>query len=153
VENPDAAGFCVQLRSDSYQCVFSFFNSAKSISQCFCIDNRCALPCDEEVPCVYGLCCFCTVCVDWTFVLSCCSTINQLVDQSRASKGLPPIQRNPGMMSTTTTTHYSNVNSAPAHATPAPVQYEQQHQNQYKQAPTSAPAQVVSANESYDNKI
>ena len=67
--------------------LFPSLLSCKMIDQFCCLDHRCALPCDEEVPCVFGLCYFCTCCVNWNFLLNCCGTIDQIVRASQAKKG------------------------------------------------------------------
>ncbi len=51
----------------------------KGMSQCFCCDNRFALPCDEEVPCLLFLLPFCTVCVNGRVGVHCCHSVRQLL--------------------------------------------------------------------------
>jgi hypothetical protein len=42
----------------------------QSTAQCFCCDQRSALPCTDDVPCIFTCVPFCTVCYDWK-VTSC----------------------------------------------------------------------------------
>ena len=156
--------FILTFNIFSHPVGLSFSNSFKFISQCFCCDCRGALPCDEEVPCIFGLCHCCTLCVDWRFLLSCCNTINQISDKSRAQRGLPPMKHhsygsppiNHSHTSGAANAQYSQV-ATTAIATPEAVQYDGENgtEMQYKQAASSAPvdAQVVAVEESHEKSI
>lgn len=54
----------------------------KSITQCFCIDNRCAIPCDDEVPCLCMPLPFCTLCAKFGCHIGCCETMAQVTSQA-----------------------------------------------------------------------
>ena len=53
--------------------------SWKSISQILCLDSRCAIPCDRDVPCVFTPIVFCTCCVEWKIYISVCHTVEDVV--------------------------------------------------------------------------
>jgi hypothetical protein len=59
--------------------VFLFVHSCKSVHRCNFCDSRCAFPCDDDVPCIWSGCCFCTCCVNFTCKVTCCATINELL--------------------------------------------------------------------------
>ena len=65
-----------------------FWTSAKAVTVCLCVDSRCALPCDEDVPCVYSYLPFCTICIKGRLRLACCQTFGQLTGNDRY-KGPP----------------------------------------------------------------
>lgn len=51
----------------------------KGVNQCFCLDNRFAFPCDDEVPCALSMCPFCVYCVGgFPCKCGCCYTIGSL---------------------------------------------------------------------------
>jgi len=50
----------------------------KSMQHCWCQDSRCALPCDEDVPCTFGM--YGAICVvNWQPHFDCCPTIDALI--------------------------------------------------------------------------
>ncbi len=49
----------------------------KSVDQCFCLDSRCAFPCDDDVPCICGSC-FITCCYKFQCKCACCQSIGQI---------------------------------------------------------------------------
>ena len=57
----------------------SLTTSWKSISQILCLDSRCAIPCDRDVPCVFTPIVFCTCCVEWKIYISFCHTVEDVV--------------------------------------------------------------------------
>ncbi len=46
-------------------------------SQCFFVDSRCALPCNDEVPCVVAMFCF-TLCYRGNWSGKCCTTLGAI---------------------------------------------------------------------------
>jgi hypothetical protein len=55
----------------------------KGVSQLFCFDQRCAIPCDQDVPCAFTLLPFCTICVNFGCNIACCTPIGRLTNQSK----------------------------------------------------------------------
>lgn len=51
----------------------------KGWAQCFCLDNRCALPCDSEVPCVFMPLPCVTMCVNYGFKCAVCATMADIM--------------------------------------------------------------------------
>eukprot|EP01032_Pedospumella_encystans_P025312 gene25312-28614_t len=69
------------------------YTCAKLIGQFFCIDQRCALPCDEEVPCLITYLPFCTCsCINGGFNVRCCETIGQATGTHLANPNTNPQQ-------------------------------------------------------------
>lgn len=75
---------CCLVSKRSVVCYDSIKTCVKCMDQVCCIDNRCALPCDNEVPCLYTCFPCCTCCVDWQFKIACCNTVGQLTGRSNA---------------------------------------------------------------------
>lgn len=61
--------------------------SCKLVSHTFFWDRRMALPCDDDVPCVYTYFPCCTCCVNGQCSLACCTTINQVTIRNRGGSG------------------------------------------------------------------
>eukprot|EP01040_Poterioochromonas_malhamensis_P018646 gene18646-21828_t len=55
----------------------------KSILQVFCLDNRCAIPCDSEVPCICLPLPFCSLCANWALRVECCASIGELTAEKK----------------------------------------------------------------------
>lgn len=53
----------------------------KSTFQLFCLDHRCAIPCDNEVPCVFMPLPFLTLCSHWAFNFACCATLADMANK------------------------------------------------------------------------
>lgn len=71
--------------------------SCKSIIHCCCIDRRCAIPCDADVPCMLTCLPFCVCCVNGNFTVACGQTLNQLlgrdkIDNKAAFSNVAPVQ-------------------------------------------------------------
>jgi len=58
----------------------------KMTSQMFCVDQRCAFPCDDEVPCTVALLGL-TCCRDWACV---CKCFDKLADKEEGNEGGAP---------------------------------------------------------------
>ncbi len=59
----------------------------KGMAQNFCNDTRCALPCDEDVPCTCFLCPFLTGIVNYELGLHCCLSVKELVAAHKYNHG------------------------------------------------------------------
>mmetsp|Transcript_4050 Transcript_4050/g.6424 ORF Transcript_4050/g.6424 Transcript_4050/m.6424 type:complete len:300 (+) Transcript_4050:84-983(+) len=79
------------------------YTCCKGVSQVCCLDSRYAFPCDDEVPCIWTPCIFCTCCVQGKCQLACCTTIDELVGQ-----------RNPALMNNQTSSSGGTVVAQPA---------------------------------------
>jgi hypothetical protein len=56
----------------------------KMTSQMFCFDQRCAFPCDEEVPCTVAVCGL-TICRDFACICKCFDKLNEGEDAEEGS--------------------------------------------------------------------
>ena len=70
------SSFCVCQKAHFY--LVSPKTCCKSILQLYCIDNRCAIPCDDEVPCVFIPLPFLSLCANWAIHVDCCATVKDL---------------------------------------------------------------------------
>ena len=50
-------------------------------AQVFCLDNRCALPCNEDIPCIMNACGL-NCCIDWGMSFGCCKKVIDLRPQT-----------------------------------------------------------------------
>ena len=58
----------------------------KGTNQCFCCDNRCALPCDSDLPCILN-CWGLNLTYNVACVIKCCATIGDIEIASGTGKG------------------------------------------------------------------
>mmetsp|Transcript_14428 Transcript_14428/g.23664 ORF Transcript_14428/g.23664 Transcript_14428/m.23664 type:complete len:162 (-) Transcript_14428:276-761(-) len=61
--------------------------------QVFCLDNRCSIPTNADIPCICTCLPFCTCCADWKLAVHCCKKIGDmdldLVEPELKQPGLP----------------------------------------------------------------
>jgi hypothetical protein len=77
---PDSQETCCILEKSFITCG-AVRTCLKTETQLFCCDNRCALPCDNEVPCMYTMC-FITCCVNWECKPAFCKSVGEITGQS-----------------------------------------------------------------------
>jgi len=46
----------------------------EGVQQTFCLDSRCAFPCNKDVPCLLNVC-FLTCCYNWACMCKCCAKV------------------------------------------------------------------------------
>ena len=60
-------------------------------SQFFCLDERCALPCTEEIPCVFTMLPFCVLCAnnpEGKLQVGCCKSLKEVMGEEWEAKML-----------------------------------------------------------------
>ena len=61
-----------------FHLIFILQYSTKNFNRCCCCDNRCAFPCDKEVPCVFTVLPGCVLCVNGQCAMACCEKLEKL---------------------------------------------------------------------------
>jgi hypothetical protein len=78
---------CCLLSKQNVNCV-SPVTCMKGTSQSFCFDSRFALPCDDDVPCLFTLLPFCVAASFYECNVACCTKIKDLKNYK------PPMRNN-----------------------------------------------------------
>jgi hypothetical protein len=71
------SSLCVFQKAHFY--LVSPSTCCKSIVQLFCLDNRCAFPCDEDVPCLFLPLPFCSLFANWNMHIDCCAKVKDMI--------------------------------------------------------------------------
>lgn len=75
------SSLCCKLSKGNLFCITPT-TCCKSICQCFCIDNRCAMPCDQEVPCICMIFPYVTLISNYAIHFDVCATMGELTGEN-----------------------------------------------------------------------
>jgi hypothetical protein len=84
-ENRKKNSLCIVLAKQNFFCLWPT-TCIKTMNQCLCIDSRCALPCDSEVPFLCMCLPFCTCCVNGDIRCECCQPLSTLLGGAAKSR-------------------------------------------------------------------
>merc|ERR1719379_1298425 len=73
-------GVCFECFNGGTMCVQPKV-CCKQKNQCFCYEGRCALPCDNETPCILTCLPFCTLCVSKQCKVTCLKTVAEMLPE------------------------------------------------------------------------